>query len=164
MTFSLIILLALVYFLYSFARSLIELEGGFAAFETVHWILFAMCILFVPLIVLSTIRYIKDNKKQKEQREEEMKKQQEEMHQRRRSKYLIDDEGFDETYSELDKIPPAADEDEDDFDEEDTVYLDEDDVVDIDEEDESEKEPQDKASKKDTDGNTKNSSKSKFDE
>lgn len=113
MSFSLIMLVLLVVFLYQMAQQLWTFEGGFAAFGTAQWLMFALCILFVPLIVLSAIRYIKDNKKRKAEQEEEAKKQQAELSQRRRSKYLMDEEGFDESYSELDK--PAKPEDDEDL-------------------------------------------------
>lgn len=104
--FSLIIIIALCYFLYQFVSHLVTFEGAFGATE---WIQLGMSILFVPLIVLMAIRYFRENKKNKEKQEEEMKKQQEELRNRRRAKYLVDEDGFDETYSELDKLPPADD-------------------------------------------------------
>lgn len=108
-----IILVLLVFFLYQFVKTLLDFEGGFAAFGASQWVQFALIILFVPLIVLTAIRAYKDNKANKEKQAEEMEKQQKELAARRRAKYLMDEGGFDETFSELDSVKPV---DEDEFD------------------------------------------------
>ena len=79
-----LIFLLIIYFLYSTVKSLWE-HG--LPFDTVHWILAAMCVAFVPLAVIFGKRSWLQSKQDKAKREEERKKAAEEAAERKRELY-----------------------------------------------------------------------------
>lgn len=90
--FTFVMLLLIAYFLYTFATGIIQQIQSGAPFETVHWIMCVMCLLFIPLCVMLIRRLIKENKENKEKRAEEEIKLQQEMERRKRERYLDDED------------------------------------------------------------------------
>lgn len=110
--FSTLILLVAVYFEYTYIKSLIEFAQTGQPFATEQWLTLGMTVLFLPVIVFSVFRVLKDNKKNKEKREEEQKKLAEEQAKRRHDIYHADDE-LDEFGLELETNDQAFDMDTD---------------------------------------------------
>ena len=69
--YKIILAMVLAYSAYGNARKLMELEGGFSAFQPIHWIMLVLSVLMVPLSVFTFIRGWKEYRADKEQEREE---------------------------------------------------------------------------------------------
>ena len=105
--FSTLVVILLCYMLYDGIKNLLEHEGAFGGAQ---WATLALCIVYVPLIILSGIRAFKKGKEDKEKRKVEEEKQRVELDERKRRMFL--DESDEMEYK-------TEEEDEDYYDDED---------------------------------------------
>lgn len=72
--YAILIALYLAYTCRSFVKKLLAVEGGFAAFSRINWVMFVMCILMVPLAIAVFIkgwRSVKEDEAAKKREEAE---------------------------------------------------------------------------------------------
>ena len=106
--FSTLVVILLCYLLYDGIQRLLAHEGTYG---TAQWATLALCIIYVPFIIISGIRAFKTSKESKSKREEEQAKEREKLAERKRKMFLDesdemeyktdeDDEYYDDSYDE----------------------------------------------------------------